>query len=138
MTGEKNRTTLLSSMSPELIAGEFVFCSFEKAKYGDHLQLEPIATLMEEEGLTLVISKRKAQEHGVAFESVFRCITLRVHSSLDAVGLTAAVSRRLAEHGMAANMLAGYFHDHVFVATDTAEEALAAMEELALEGENSE
>jgi hypothetical protein len=138
MTGEKNMTTLLSSMSPELIDGEFVFCSFGNAKYGDHSQLDPIATLMEEEGLTLVISKRKAQEYGVAFESVFRCITLRVHSSLDAVGLTAAVSRRLAERGMAANMIAGYFHDHVFVATDTAEKALAAMEEFALEGENSE
>ena len=62
----------------------------------------------------------------------FRCITLRVHSSLLAVGLTAAVSAALARHAVSANMVAGYFHDHVLVPSDRAEEALKHLENLSL------
>lgn len=130
MTGEKNLDKLLSAMSPALIAGEFVFCSFEKARYGDHSELEPIAAFTESEGLTLVIPKSKADQHGIKYESVFRCITLTVHSSLDAVGLTAAFSSKLAEHGISANVMAGYFHDHIFVQNELAENAMAAISEL--------
>ena len=117
-------------MSPALIAGEFVFCSFEKARYGDHPDLEPIATVSENEGLTLVIPKSRADERKIEYESVFRCITLNVHSSLDAVGLTAAFSSKLTEHGISANVVAGYFHDHIFVQKKHAEKAIEAINEL--------
>ena len=130
MTGEKNLAKLLPAMSPALIAGEFVFCSFEKAHYGDHSDLEPIAAFTESEGLTLVIKKSNADKHEIKYESVFRCITLNVHSSLDAVGLTAAFSSKLAEHGISANVIAGYFHDHIFVQNEHAEKAIAAISEL--------
>ena len=130
MTGEKNLDKLLSAMSPALIAGEFIFCSFEKARYGDHSELEPIAAFTESEGLTLVIPKSKADQHGIKYESVFRCITLTVHSSLDAVGLSAAFSSKLTEHGISANVMAGYFHDHIFVQNELAENAMAAISEL--------
>lgn len=130
MSGEKNLDKLLSAMSPALIAGEFVFCSFKKARYGDHSELEPIGAFTESEGLTLVIPKSKADEHGIKYESLFSCITLTVHSSLEAVGLTAAFSSKLAEHGISANVMAGYFHDHIFVQKELAEEAIAAISEL--------
>ena len=65
-------------------------------------------------------------------ERHFRCITLRVHSSLHAVGLTAAVSAELARHAVSANVVAGYFHDHVLVPSDRAEEALKHLENLSL------
>jgi len=130
MTGEKNLDKLLSAMSPALIAGEFVFCSFEKARYGDHSDLEPIAAFTESEGLTLVITKSNADKQEIKYESVFRCITLNVHSSLDAVGLTAAFSSKLAEHGISANVIAGYFHDHIFIQNEHAEKAIAAINEL--------
>ena len=130
MSGEKTLDKLLLAMSPVLIAGEFVFCSFEKARYGDHSDLEPIAAVRESEGLTLVISKSRADEHKIKYESVFRCITLNVHSSLDAVGLTAAFSSKLTEHGISANVIAGYFHDHIFVQNELAEKAIAAIKEL--------
>jgi len=93
--GEKNLEKLLRSMSPNLVSGEFVFCSFVNAKYGAHIELEPIATIQEREGLTLVTPKVKADEHHIKYASTYRCITLEVHSSLDAVGLTAAFSNKL-------------------------------------------
>lgn len=130
MTGEKNLDKLLQTMSPTLVAGEFVFCSFEDSRYGDHSNLEPIASFAESEGLTLVIPKSKADEYAIRYESVFSCITLKVHSSLDAVGLTAAISTKLTEHGISANVIAGYYHDHIFIQCEFAEKAIAAIEEL--------
>lgn len=130
MNGEKNLTRLLSSMSPVLIAGEFVFCSFKKARYGDLSELEPIVSVRENEGLTLVIPRLKADEHELEYDSVFKCITLNVHSSLDAVGLTATFSNQLTEHGISANVIAGYFHDHIFVQIEFADKAIAAINEL--------
>ena len=130
MIGENNLGKLLASMSPELMDGEFVFCTFENARYGDHSNLDPIATVRESEGLTLVVPKLRADEHGINYETVFRGITLKVHSSLEAVGLTAALSGKLTEHGISANVIAGYFHDHIFVQVELADKAMAAMDEL--------
>ena len=131
MTGETNLTKLLNSMSPELMDGEFVFCTFERARYGDRPDLEPIAAVREEEGLTLILPRENADREGLSYESVFKGITLRVHSSLDAVGLTAAFSSKLAEHGISANVIAGYYHDHIFVQKACAESAMRALEQLA-------
>jgi hypothetical protein len=130
MTGEIELDKLLQAISPTLIAGEFVFCSFVKARYGDHAELDPIATVSENEGLTLVVPKSKADKHQIKYESVFKGITLKVHSSLDAVGLTAAFSAKLTEHGISANVIAGYFHDHIFVQSELADKAIAAINEL--------
>lgn len=111
--------------------GEFVFCTFQNARYGDHEDLDPLAAIRESEGLTLIIPRSSADERGLGYESIFKGITLRVHSSLDAVGLTAAFSRKLAEHGISANVVAGYFHDHLFVQRELAERAIEALHALA-------
>jgi hypothetical protein len=130
MTGELNLKNLLTSMSPELMDGEYVFCSFQNAQYGDYTVLEPIVTCLEQEGLTLVIPKSNADEHKVDYEFTYRRITLKVHSSLEAVGLTAAFSKKLTEHGISANVIAGFFHDHIFIRSDHAKKALEALKEL--------
>lgn len=131
MSGETDLDKMLSSMSPELMEGEYVFCTFPTAQYGDHRNLEPLASLMESEGLTLLVPKSKADEQGLSYDSVFKCISLRVHSSLDALGLTAAFSRKLSEHGISANVIAGFYHDHIFVQAELAGKALEALKELA-------
>lgn len=131
MTGEKNLEKLLKSMSPKLINGEFVFCTFQNARYGEYSDLEPIASINEFEGLTLIIPKFKADEKNIKYESVFKGITLSVHSSLDAVGLTAAFANKLAEHGLSANVVAGYYHDHIFIRSELAERAMEALGEFA-------
>ena len=53
-----------------------------------------------------------------------------IHSSLEAVGLTAAVSTKLATKGISANVIAAYYHDHIFVSAEKAELALLALKEL--------
>lgn len=130
MAGETDLAAMLSGMSPRLLAGDFVFCSLPGASYGDYQLLQPIASFAEPEGLTLVLSQAAADLQGLAYESVFRCITLMVHSSLDAVGLTAAVSTQLAANSISANMIAGYYHDHLFVASADADKAVQLLNAL--------
>ena len=62
MVGEENLTKLLASMSPELLDVEYVFCTFERACYGDYSELEPVASIQESEGLTLIIPRLIADE----------------------------------------------------------------------------
>ena len=129
--GEKDLRKLLKNMSPVLRDGEYVFLTFAKARYGEQDELEPIAAFVESEGLTLVVPKTSAQNRKLDFDGVFKCITLQVHSSLDAVGLTAAFATTLTEHGISANVIAGFYHDHIFVATQDADQAMSALRKLA-------
>ncbi|MCA9947978.1 MAG: hypothetical protein KC449_31060, partial [Anaerolineales bacterium] len=78
MTGETDLSKMLATLAPKLHDEEYVFCTFVNGRYGDHPELEPIASFMEAEGLTLVIPKPLADQHGIAYEGVFRCITLSV------------------------------------------------------------
>ena len=130
MTGERDLEKLLESMSPTLMDGEYVFCTFQNAQYGDYADLDPLAAISELEGLTLIIPKSRADDKGLNYESVFKGITLSVHSSLDAVGLTAAFSGKLTEHGISANVVAGFYHDHIFVQSELAQRAVEALIEL--------
>ncbi|MBU1138923.1 MAG: ACT domain-containing protein [Proteobacteria bacterium] len=115
MAGIRELETLLQEMSPRLHDGEYCFMSLAEAGYGDLSFLNPIACMQEREGLTLVVPCSMALQHGYSCETSFCCITLEVHSSLNALGLTAAVSQKLAEQGISANVIAGFYHDHLFV-----------------------
>ena len=128
MSGITELDELLSSMEPKLLAQEFVFCTVSGI-LADYISLSPLATFTEQEGLTLVLEKSLAQGAGLKFEGSFRQITLTVNSSLEAVGLTAAVSKKLADKGISANVIAAYYHDHIFVQSAKAEEALYALTE---------
>ncbi|MDN3453063.1 MULTISPECIES: ACT domain-containing protein [unclassified Psychrobacter] len=129
MSGITDINELLGSMQPALIDELFVFCTVN-GQLAEYVNLAPIATFMETEGLTLVLTKDKANEAGLQYEGVFQEITLTVHSSLEAVGLTAAVSTKLTSKGISANVIAAYYHDHIFVSNDKAEQALSALKEL--------
>ena len=137
MSGEKNLNKLLGSMSPQLSNVEYVFCTVKNADYGDYAEAEPIASILEQEGLTLVLTRKSAEKNGLTWEGIFKCITLNIHSSLQATGLTAAVSGKLSEHRISANVIAGFFHDHIFVPADLSEKALALLSELSLSAKRS-
>lgn len=128
MSGMTELDELLKSMEPKLMESEFVFCTVAGSLI-DYGSLNPVATFLEAEGLTLVLEKVVAQNAGLQFEGVFRQITLTVHSSLEAVGLTAAVAKKLADKEISANVIAAYYHDHIFVQSSKAELALLALQE---------
>lgn len=128
MSGITDLDELLASMKPQLLEQKFVFCSVS-GELKDYLSLVPVATFVEPEGLTLVLPQEKALEAGLDYESSFRQIMLSVHSSLDAVGLTAAVSSKLATKGISANVIAAFYHDHIFVQSEKAEAAMSALKE---------
>ncbi len=128
MSGVIDIELLLKSLSPNLIQTEFVFCTVS-GDARDYFSLNPISFFQESEGLTLVLEKSVALDAGLTFEGAFKQITLTVHSSLEAVGLTAAVSTKLASKGISANVIAAFYHDHFFVPTEKAHQALDALHE---------
>lgn len=127
MQGETDLGKLLASASPQVNDGEFVFLSFLAAQYGDHAHLQPVASIREAEGLTLVVNREVADQYDMAYQSVFKSITLQIHSSLEAVGLTAAFANALADQEISANVIAGFYHDHIFVPRDQVEVAVQAL-----------
>jgi hypothetical protein len=127
MSGTVDIGELLRTMRPTLRPGSYVFVSVPQMM----ADLEPIATVREVEGLTLVLTRDEADTAGLDYDFVAAMITLQVHSALEAVGLTAAVATELAGAGISCNVIAGYFHDHLFVPTDRADDALRLLEDLA-------
>lgn len=89
------------------------------------------ALIMEDEGTTAVVSIAEAERRGWPVDFQAAWLTVSVHSSLSAVGLTAALANALADRGIACNVLAGYFHDHVLVPLERVDEAIAVLEALA-------
>ena len=129
VTGETELKRLLASMSPTLDDTDWVFAVVGEE---DAVRLTPhaIASFREAEGLTLVLPQSAAD----GLENVsapMSKITLQVHSSLEAVGLTAAVASALAEEGISANVVAAYYHDHIFVPKASADRAVAVLQALA-------
>ena len=133
MRSNAELSALLRDLRPVLLPGEYVFCSIEADRIAECLSLRPLATFREAEGLSAVLQRREADARGFPYASTHRCITLTVHSSLTAVGLTAAVATALAAEGMSANVVAAHTHDHVFVPSADAERGLAVLKKLSAE-----
>lgn len=126
MSGITDLDQLLASMEPNLLDEEFVFCTCS-GSLSEYTELDIIGSFKEREGLTLILRLSQARQADIEYEGVFRMITLNVHSSLEAVGLTAAVSNKLSQRGISANVVAAYYHDHIFVQSTKADEALSAL-----------
>lgn len=130
MSGITDLTDMLSRLSPIVLPDRYVFCTVPGAIYGDYAEAHPIASFQEQEGLTLVLTQAHADALNWDYDGLFGCISLQVHSSLTSVGLTAAVAAKLAASEISVNMIAGYYHDHLFVPKDQAGEALDLLESL--------
>ena len=93
-------------------------------------RITPFAVIQEKEGVTLILLESDAKEFSLPLGPLFARITLEVHSSLESVGLTAFVSRALAQEHISANMVAGYYHDHILVPYHQGEKALEIVQKL--------
>ena len=128
MTGETNLQKLLADMKPKLNEGDFVFCTVDSVENAH--TLNPLCTFQETEGTTVIISKQQADDAALSYSTVCSWITLTVHSSLEAVGLTAAVSKALTEANISCNVVAAYYHDHIFVPVQDATRAMDVLQHL--------
>ena len=120
--GETDLGVLLRTMRPELVGGDWFFATVESLD-----GVDAAATVREPEGISVVVDRAEAERIGAGRSQPYRWITLRVHSSLDAVGLTAAVSAELTDHGISCNVIAGAFHDHLLVPAARVDDAMAAL-----------
>ena len=131
MNGETNLQALLTNMTPHLNEGEYVFCTVDKIEKMDLNKV--LGIFKEAEAVTVIINKSLADKLGLAYSYIAAWITLTVHSSLDAVGLTAAFSNALADNGISCNVVAAFYHDHIFVRKEDAEKAMLVLNNLARE-----
>lgn len=125
MAGESSIEELIKGMTPKLNKGDFVFSTVNDSSKINCT--ETICRFEEKEGTTLVMEKAKADKFNLDYDFVASWITLLVHSSLEAVGLTAVFSTELAKHNISANVIAGYYHDHIFVAKKDADKAMKVL-----------
>jgi hypothetical protein len=123
VAGETDLAALIRSMEPALHEDEFVFCTVAVAPEG----IDAIATFREREGLTVICRRAEAERLGLTAAFRSRLITMNVHSSLEAVGFLAAVTTELARHGIGVNVVSAFYHDHLFIASDQAERAMAIL-----------
>ena len=130
MDGEKNLKKLLKALCPRLNRGEFVFCVIKDLAKLDHQEI--LFTFREAEAITVVLKKEAADLYGLDYNYIASWITLTVNSSLEAVGLTAAFSTALANAGISCNVVAAFYHDHIFVNEKDAERAIKVLEDLSL------
>jgi len=131
--GETDLSRLLATLSPTLQEGEFYFASLRPATstagaLADAARAAAIGTFREAEGLSLILPAAHTElPDGAARSTTQRLISLEVHSSLEAIGLTAIVSQRLAELSISCNVVAAFHHDHIFVSADKADAAVDAL-----------
>ena len=125
MTGEKNLAKLIKGMTPKLNKGDFVFATVDDiSKISRN---DTICEFKETEGVTVVIEKQKADALKLDYDYIAAWITLEIHSALDAVGLTALFSTALAKNNISCNVIAGYYHDHIFVAKEDTAKAMQVL-----------
>lgn len=127
-SGESDLSLLIRGLNPVLHPGEYVFCTIDSTKMPSGCL--PLAIFQESEGLTLILDRNQAEKFGLAYSFPCAWITLNIHSALNAVGLTAVVSSALAEQAISCNIVAGYYHDHLFVPLDAADHALQILRNL--------
>ncbi len=121
-------------MRPECHPGEYAFVTADLTMI-EAADYRPIALFQEAEGLTLVLRSPIPNALSKDAHPSFKMITLSVHSSLEAVGFLAAVTSKLAAHGISVNPISAFFHDHLFVPADKAAETMKLLDSFATDQE---
>lgn len=130
--GITNLAALIANMEPVLNEGEYVFTSVKEVSTIPRGLA--ICEIREKEGVTLVLAREDAEKYELPFEFVAAWITLNVHSALEAVGLTAAFATALSKAEISCNVVAGYYHDHIFVDQRHAPAAMKVLQRMAQDG----
>ena len=129
MTGEKDLDKLLKTLQPKHNIGDYVFCITNNLSIVN--SNDTILIFKEQEGNTIIIKKELADSLKLKYSFVASWITLTIHSSLEAVGLTAAFSKALSDEGISCNVVAAFYHDHIFVDKKDTERAMEILNQFA-------
>lgn len=134
MLGELDLGILLKSMQPDMAPDTYVFAVRPVGGPAPAALLggaSPVMQFTEAEGETWVLSQATADRAGIEYTYPCRMITLKVHSSLEAVGFLAGITTALAAEGISVNPVSAFHHDHLFVPTARASDAMAVLAALA-------
>lgn len=123
MSGETDLNKLIASMQPELGDGTYVFVTMPLDD-ADPDGLGAVMSFREDEGVTMIVPDQAASAAGLMGIFPCRMVALTVHSALDAVGFLAGITTRLAAVGISVNGVSAFFHDHLFVPAERAEETV--------------
>lgn len=128
MSPKIHTDTLIKSLKPLLHEGIYVFCTVKEIPSIDMSSI--ISYFREDEGITLILKKETADKARLLYSYQASWITLNVHTSLSTIGITAAFSNALAGKGISCNVIAGFYHDHLFVPKDKAAETMKILNRL--------
>ena len=130
MIAETDLSVLLKNLNPVASSENYVFITLPSDKLTSTLISAAKGMFQEREGITLILPVAAAEQANLQFEGCYCCITCEVHSSLEAVGMTAAMSTALGKAGISANVVAAYYHDHIFVPAEKVDLALEVLTSL--------
>jgi hypothetical protein len=125
-SGETDLDYLIKNMQPILEDEDLVFCSLSPARAEEYFVLCQ-GYYVEREGITVIIGKHLADLNDLAYDLLFKRITLNVHSSLIAVGFLARITEVLAAQGFSMNVVSAFYHDHLYIQSDQAQAALETL-----------
>lgn len=132
MSGQTHLKKLIAGMKPVLNTGEYIISTLKTVK---NIQRKDIlCEFKETEGTTVVMERQKADAYNLPYTYIASWITLSIHSSLEAVGLTAIISTLLAKNNISCNIMAGYYHDHLFVDCKDGQKTIQILTELSKNG----
>ena len=129
----RSEQAMIAGMNPVADPADYCFVTVPEGYRSRRIAEVALASFLEDEGWSFIVTPEVARGFDLPVGPLFRRIVLTVNSALDGVGLTAAVSAKLATAGIACNMVAAFHHDHVFVPADDADEALTLLLELQAE-----
>ncbi|MGW9684149.1 ACT domain-containing protein [Flagellimonas sp. 2504JD1-5] len=130
MSDNSNLKAILSNLQLELNEGDFVFASVDDSFQFDLNMVHGI--FKEKEGTSLIMKKEIADSIDLKYDYVAACITLNTDSPipLETVGLTATISNVLANEGISFNVVAAYYHDHIFIERQGVQHAMEVLQQL--------
>ena len=131
MSGQTDLRAMLQSISVSVRPDRYTVLTLSKDEKRPQVGHGVAAVMEESEGITVVATVQRARHEGWPEDFVAAWLTIDVHSSLEAVGLTAAFSRALGRAGIACNIIAAFHHDHILVPHDKSEAAVEVIEALA-------
>lgn len=136
MSGETDLKKLLATMRPRLHDGTYLFATLPAAG-ALPADLDVVMTFREAEGLTVILEEGEARRANLAGAFPSRMITLDVHSSLESVGFLGAITARFEASGISVNPVSAFYHDHLFVPVDRADDAMGVLNRLVAEARDN-